>query len=140
MNPQFHLSLPCRHLEATRRFFTEIIGATVGRQSNLWCDINLFGHQITYTQCGAFRFDYPNYSFEKTILPSFHFGVVLQPAAWNELHDRLEREEFLHTLATEFLAGRVGAHRSFFVQDPNGFLIEFKCSVRRFLSNHIRNV
>jgi extradiol dioxygenase family protein len=127
MNPQFHLSLPCRHLEATRRFFTEIIGATVGRQSNLWCDINLFGHQITYTQCGAFRFDYPNYSFEKTILPSFHFGVVLQPAAWNELHDRLEREEFLHTLATEFLAGRVGAHRSFFVKDPNGFLIEFKC-------------
>lgn len=127
MNPQFHLSLPCRHLEATRRFFTEIIGATVGRQSNLWCDINFFGHQITYTQCGAFRFDYPNYSFEKTILPSFHFGVVLQPAAWNELHDRLEREEFLHTLATEFLAGRVGAHRSFFVKDPNGFLIEFKC-------------
>ncbi len=127
MNPQFHLSLPCRHLEATRRFFTEIIGATVGRQSNLWCDINLFGHQITYTKCGAFRFDYPNYSFEKTILPSFHFGVVLKSAAWNELHDRLEREEFLHTPATEFLAGRVGAHRSFFVKDPNGFLIEFKC-------------
>ena len=127
MNPQFHLSLPCRHLEATRRFFTEIIGATVGRQSNWWCDINLFGHQITYTKCGAFRFDYPNYSFEKTILPSFHFGVVLKNSAWKELHDRLEKEEFLHTPATEFLTGRVGAHRSFFVKDPNGFLIEFKC-------------
>ena len=88
--------------------------------SKVSIDGNCFGHQITYTKCGAFRFDYPNYSFEKTILPSFHFGVVLKPAAWNELHDRLEREEFLHTPATEFLVGRVGAHRSFFVKDPNG--------------------
>ncbi len=126
MNPQFHLSLPCRHIEATRRVFMEIIGASVGRQSNLWCDINLFSHQITYTKCGTFSFDYPNYSFEKTILPSFHFGVVLPAAQWQDLHDRLEREAFLHTPATEFLTGRVGAHRSFFVKDPNGYLIEFK--------------
>ena len=123
---QFHVSLPCRHLEATHNFYTKIIGASVGRKSNLWMDIDLFGHQITFTKCGAYRFDYPNYSFEKTVLPSFHFGVVLPLEQYDVLYQRLSNEDFLFIDTAEFLTGRIGAHKSFFIKDPNGYVIEFK--------------
>ena len=127
MDTNFHISLPCRHVDATRRFYTEIIGATVGRNARNWVDINLFGHQITFSKSGKFKFKYPNYVFERTVLPSFHFGVIMESGKWNGLYKRLKKEDFLFIDATHFLTNKTGAHRSFFIQDPNGYIIEFKC-------------
>lgn len=86
MDVNFHISLPCRHIDATQKFYTKIIGATKGRKSQNWVDINLFGHQITFTKSGNFKFDYPSYIFEKTVLPSFHFGVILSNDVWQDLY------------------------------------------------------
>ncbi len=127
MGHQFHISLPCRHIEATRKFYTKIIGAAMGRSSQLWLDINLYGHQITFTKSGKFSFDYPSYSFEKTVLPSFHFGIILPAAEWDPLYKRMKEEEFLYIDETHFLAQKPGEHKSFFLRDPNGYIIEFKC-------------
>lgn len=127
MESNFHISLPCQHVAATRRFYTEIIGGEVGRFAENWIDINLFGHQITFTKSGKFKFDYPNYVFGRTVLPSFHFGVILSNSKWNGLYKKLKREDFLFIDATHFLTNKVGAHRSFFLRDPNGYIIEFKC-------------
>ncbi len=127
MENNFHISLPCRHVEATRRFYTEIIGGSVGRKAENWVDINLYGHQLTFNKSGKFKFEYPNYIFEKTVLPSFHFGVILANGPWNNLYSQMKKEEFVFIDATHFLAGKKGAHKSFFLRDPNGYIIEFKC-------------
>jgi len=127
MSFPFHVSLPCRHIDATRKFYTKIIGAKVGRKAQNWIDINLFGHQLTFTNSGKFNFDYPSYSFEKTVLPSFHFGIILPLEEWQPLYNRMKSEEFVYIDETAFLKDKTGEHRSFFLRDPNGYIIEFKC-------------
>lgn len=127
MENQFHISLPCLHIAATEKFYTQIIGVTTGRKALNWVDINLFGHQITFTKSGKFNFEYPSYSFEKTVLPSFHFGVILPQDKWATLYANLKKEDFLHIDKTTFLSGKKGAHQSYFLRDPNGYIIEFKC-------------
>lgn len=124
---KFHISLPCRHIEATEKFYTKIIGAERGRKAQNWVDINLFGNQMTFTKSGTFKFDYPSYSFEKTVLPSFHFGVIMPNTQWKELYVKMKAEDFLYIDETHFLAEKPGEHKSFFLRDPNGYIIEFKC-------------
>lgn len=127
MDNRFHISLPCRHIEATEKFYTLIIGAKTGRKAKNWVDIDLFDHQLTFNKSGKFSFQYPSYIFEKTVLPSFHFGVILKNKPWNDLYKKLKSEDFLHIDKTHFLETAKGAHKSFFLQDPNGYIIEFKC-------------
>ena len=44
--PRFHMAFPVIDLESTRKFYSEVLGCTLGRESNKWIDFNLFGHQI----------------------------------------------------------------------------------------------
>lgn len=127
MENPFHVSLPCLHIAATEKFYTQIIGATKGRKALHWVDINLFGHQITFTKSGKFNFEYPSYSFGKTVLPSFHFGVILSDSKWKKLYSKMKKEDFLYIDDAKFLTNKKGAHKSFFLRDPNGYIIEFKC-------------
>jgi extradiol dioxygenase family protein len=46
----FHLSFPVLDLQQTRDFYVETLGADVGRESDEWLDILIWGHQITL-QC-----------------------------------------------------------------------------------------
>ncbi|WP_458628729.1 hypothetical protein [Winogradskyella sp. PC D3.3] len=77
MESSFHMSLPCLSVEDTKNFYTNNIGASIGRTSENWLDINLFNHQLTFIQAEKFNFNSPNYVFEGKLLPSFHFGVII---------------------------------------------------------------
>lgn len=127
MGTPFHLSLPCLDVEHTKHFYLNNIGAFSGRQNENWVDINLFGHQITFTKAGRFDFNNPNYVFEGKILPSFHFGVIINEKTWKALYSKLESNPDLElvTQAT-FLNNKSGEHTSFFIKDPNGYMLEFK--------------
>ncbi|MBC2838489.1 VOC family protein [Robiginitalea sp. SC105] len=122
----FHLSLPCRSISATRAFYVDILGAKAGRQSSQWVDIDLYGNQITFTKTGPFNFQYQSYKFEDSVLPAFHFGVLVSGPELEELLHRLEGLSLELPVNTLFLQDKPGAHRSFFVEDPNGFMVEFK--------------
>ena len=61
------------------------------------------------------------------MLPSFHFGVILSGDLWKKMHNRIKKDGNFHIPETMFLDGKTGEHKSFFVQDPNGYIIEFKC-------------
>lgn len=131
MATQFHLALPCINIQKTRAFYTEIMGAQIGRSSPKWIDVNLFGHQITFTECGPFKFDCNSYSFNGDILPSFHFGIILQKTEWEALLSSLKSKNANIISEVKFLENKTGEHQSFFVKDPNDFTVEFKC----FLNN-----
>jgi extradiol dioxygenase family protein len=125
MESKFHISLPCMHIEATEKFYSQIVGGTIGRKEKNWVDINLYQHQLTFTKSGIFHFEYPKYSFEKTILPSFHFGIILDITDWLKLYQKLKSKVYID-VAT-FLKNKPGEHQSFYLMDPNGYVIEFKC-------------
>lgn len=126
MRKSFHLSLPCLNLVETKSFYIDNIGASMGRFSQNWLDIDLFGHQITFTNAGSFHFSVPNYKFEGSILPSFHFGTILDIESFNEVYNRLRSKNFKITDKTIFLKGEPGEHISFFITDPNEYKVEFK--------------
>jgi len=125
MNTSFHMSLPCLSVKETKSFYTNI-GASIGRATQNWVDINLFGHQITFIKAGKFNFNNPNYVFEGKILPSFHFGVIIDLDKWNGIYSRLKSEDIELVEQTTFLKDKIGEHTSFFVKDPNDYMLEFK--------------
>lgn len=127
MATQFHLALPCINVNKTRTFYTDILGATIGRSAIKWADVNLYNNQITFTECGPFKFECKSYSFNGDILPSFHFGIILNKTEWEEVLKRLKSKKYPIVSEVKFLENKTGEHQSFFVKDPNDFTVEFKC-------------
>lgn len=126
MNALFHISLPCLDIKKTENFYINVIGAKLGRKSENWLDINLYGNQITFSKAGKFNFNNPNYIFEGKILPSFHFGVIIDLATWASIYKELIAKELNIVTKSTFLKNKPGEHLSFFVKDPNGYMLEFK--------------
>lgn len=122
----FHLSLPCSSISKTEDFYISVVGARLGRHSSRWLDVDLFGNQITFTKSGDFNFAYRSYKFEESVLPAFHFGVIMDHETWEALYSKLSASEYDITSETIFLKDKVGEHVSFFIQDPNGYKVEFK--------------
>ncbi|MFN0729958.1 VOC family protein [Polaribacter gochangensis] len=131
MNALFHLSLPCKGIESTKNFYINILGAKLGRNTNQWLDVDLYNHQITFTKSGDFNFAFKNYKFEGTILPSFHFGVILSKEIWSNLYEKLHASKTIFIEKTAFLKDKNGEHISFFVKDPNGYVVEFKHFIKQ---------
>jgi len=126
MNTPFHLALPCNNVEITGDFYVYNLGAKRGRSTENWVDINLFGHQLTFTKAGGFKFDFKNYRLNDQILPAFHFGVIVDVDTWGKTYSRLLAKDLDVTTEVTFLENKIGEHLSFFVTDPNGYKIEFK--------------
>lgn len=127
MSTQFHLALPCISVTKTKTFYTEVLGAAIGRSTVNWVDINLYNNQITFTECGPFKFESKSYSFNGDVLPSFHFGVILDKKEWQTILDRLKSKRQDIASEVKFLENKTGEHHSFFVKDPNDYTVEFKC-------------
>ncbi len=127
MAPQFHLALPCLSISKTRAFYHDLLGAQIGRSSVKWLDVNFYNHQITFTESGPFKFESKSYSFNGQVLPSFHFGVILEREEWKRILNLLKANGVEIVSEVVFLMDKTGEHQSFFVKDPNGFTVEFKC-------------
>jgi len=123
---EFHLALPCKDLEKTKDFYNYKLGAKLGRFTDGWADINLYGNQITFTKAGDFDFNFKNYRLGEQILPSFHFGVIIDLETWGKLYSRLFSMDLEVTTEVTFFENKVGEHLSFFVKDPNDYMVEFK--------------
>ncbi|TXE07048.1 bleomycin resistance protein [Seonamhaeicola algicola] len=127
MNAKFHLALPCINIKETKMFYTQVLGMTLGRHTEKWVDVNLYGNQITFTKTGPFNFSFKEYRLGDHILPSFHFGVIVNAENWGKLYTKLFQDDRLEvTTEVAFMQNKVGEHLSFFVKDPNGYMIEFK--------------
>jgi len=73
------MSLPCLSVKTTKNFYIDNVGASVGRSTQNWVDINLFGHQLTFIKVEKFNFHNPNYVFEgKTALKDFFKIIKLE--------------------------------------------------------------
>lgn len=132
--PPFHLAFPVRDLAATRAFYVDVLGCRTGRESALWIDFDLHGHQISaHLSPGACR-PAPPAGREEFVnevdgdgVPVRHFGVVLAWDAWHALAERLRAAGTSFLIAPRIrFAGKVGEQATFFVEDPSGNALEFK--------------
>lgn len=122
----FHLAINVDDLDAARAFYGGVIGATEGRSAETWVDFDFFGHQLSL-HLGEVMATRDTGRVGEHIVPMPHFGVVLEPAAWDALADRLQAAGLSFVIPpSERFAGQPGAQRTMFFRDPAGNAIEVK--------------
>jgi uncharacterized protein len=124
--PPFHLAFPTPDLAATRAFFVDTLGVTIGRESEAWVDFEFFGHQVTAHRDVTAGAAAKNEVDGKRV-PTLHFGVVLKWEDWEALAERLQGKgvEFVIEPYVRF-AGQTGEQGTFFLREPGGTHMEFK--------------
>ncbi len=122
----FHLAFPVSDLVATRRFYVDVLGCGVGRESERWIDFDFFGHQLTAHLTESARPASHN-PVDGDAVPVPHFGVILDWQAWHELARRLEQRGTAFVIAPRVrFRGQVGEQATMFLTDPCGNHLEFK--------------
>jgi extradiol dioxygenase family protein len=123
----FHLAFPVDDLEATRRFYVDVLGCHPGRTSDRWIDFDFFGHQITAHLVTAGGESTAHNAVDGDRVPVRHFGVILTRGDWDALAARLR------DIGTDFLIeprirfrGEPGEQATLFLLDPSGNALEFK--------------
>ena len=119
--------MPVHDLAAARRFYGDLLGCPEGRSSDTWVDFDLHGHQFVAHLDADRRAATSSNPVDGDDVPVPHFGVLLSPAEWNELADRLVAAgtEFVIAPRTRF-AGQPGEQSTMFLLDPSGNALEFK--------------
>ena len=123
----FHLAFPVYDIDATRRFYAEVLGCDIGRQAERWIDFDFFGHQLSAHLTTRESQPLVSNEDDRQAVPARHFGVVLPPLQWDQLVARLTQQaiDFYIEPYTRF-AGQVGEQRTFFIKDPSDNYLEFK--------------
>ena len=124
----FHLAIPVRDLDATRSFYCNRLGCSVGREAPRWIDFNFFGHQVSVHLVESEEEDtIATNAVDGDRVPSRHFGVVLPWKEWQALKARLEEsgQTFLIAPKVRF-KGEPGEQGTFFLHDPSANALEFK--------------
>ncbi|WP_265587594.1 VOC family protein [Sphingomicrobium arenosum] len=130
--PPFHLAFPVDDLQAARRFYGGLLGCREGRSSDSWIDFDLFGHQVVAHLDPAHDRSARTSAVDGDAVPIFHFGVVLDFAAFDVLAERLRDggADFIIEPRVRFV-GQPGEQRTMFVRDPAGNALEFKAFADR---------
>lgn len=139
---RFHLAMPVHDLAAARGFYGQLLGCQEGRSSEQWVDFDLYGHQFVAhldpnhpgpianaansADTALAKTDLTNI-VDGDAVPVPHFGVLLAPAAWADLAERLTEAgtAFVIEPHTRF-AGEIGEQSTMFLHDPSGNALEFK--------------
>ncbi|HEX8685121.1 MAG TPA: VOC family protein [Pyrinomonadaceae bacterium] len=132
MDTLFHLAFPVHDLAAAREFYGGVLGCPEGRSSDVWIDFDLFGHQIVaHLQPGRAGVGSTN-PVDDHDVPVPHFGVILSPAQFGELAERVRRAgvRFVIEPYVRF-RGEPGEQHTMFFFDPSGNALEFKAFADR---------
>ncbi len=125
MPAPFHLAFSVSDLQAARRFYVDVLGCGVGRESTRWIDFDFFGHQLVAhlaeQAAGASN------PVDGDDVPVPHFGVVLGWDDWHALAERLRAAGVSFVIPPKIrFAGQPGEQATLFFRDPSGNALEFK--------------
>jgi len=123
----FHLAIPVNDISGTRKFYVDILGCTVGRDSNEWIDFDFFGHQLSAHVKPEELIQAKTNPVDGENVPVRHFGIVMEWNDWQVLAKKLEDAgiEFLIKPTIRF-KGQAGEQATMFIKDPSKNALEFK--------------
>ena len=126
INP-FHLAFPIKDIEETKRFYKNVLGCEIGRESDAWVDFNFFGHQLSAHLKPDELTNTKKNKVDGKSVPVRHFGVVLDWEDWHSLSKKLQglKINFIIDPYIRF-EGEVGEQATMFFLDPSGNALEFK--------------
>lgn len=123
MNSQvlFHLAFPVTDIAQTKAFYVGGLGCELGRESPSALILNLCGHQIVA------HVTREPLTPQQGIYPR-HFGLIFTSESdWEALLERAQQKQLnFYQEAKRRFPGLPTEHRTFFLEDPFGNLLEFK--------------
>lgn len=124
--PLLHLAFPVSNLEATRNFYVDILGCSVGRCDEEWIDFDFFGYQIT-----AHLVDYSPIVSSNAVsghgVPVPHFGLIMSWEDWHRAVDHMNYIGVAFRVTPHIrFKGAPAEQATFFLEDPTGNCLEFK--------------
>ena len=122
----FHLAFPVDDLPAARKFYTEVLGCTTGREKEESCVFNFYGHQIVAHRVPKC----PNYPLARLMerrCLQCTLDWFWKWDDWQELKTKFEAEniEFVIGPYTRY-EDQPGSQATMFIKDPCGNHLEFK--------------
>ena len=126
--PPFHLAIPVDDLIAADAFYHGLLGCAHGRRSDKWIDYDFFGHQLVAHLSPADCARAKTNEVDGHQVPARHFGVVMAPADWRALAEKLQKAKADFIIEPDIrFKGEAGEQGTFFIRDPAGNALEFKC-------------
>ena len=126
--PRFHLAVPVDDLDAAARFYGDVLGCPRGRESDIWIDWNLEGHQVVthLDRTGRERVAVRN-QVDNDHVPVPHYGLILDIERFHALAQRLSDAAVRFEIEPHVrFEGEAGEQWTMFVLDPAGNALEFK--------------
>lgn len=123
----FHLAIPVDDVAIARAFYVDTLGCGVGRESEKWVDLDLFGHQLVCHEVDGPGRRGDSNPVDGHDVPVPHFGVVLTMERWRELAERLASRGIRFIIEPYIrFEGEPGEQATMFFTDPAGNALEFK--------------
>lgn len=127
MKAKFHLAFKIKDIESTIKFYHDILGCKIGRQTENWIDFDFFGHQLSaHISKKIPVLDYSG-KVEKLKVPIPHFGCILNNKDFNIVKQQLQKNklDFIVKPQTRY-RNEKGEQQTMFVLDYSNNPIEFK--------------
>ena len=124
----FHVAVPVYDLEEARQFYVDHFDCEIGRTSDHWVDLNLFGHQfVLHLKPKEEKSGNHFNPVDGHEVPVPHYGVVLDWETWEILAEKLRAKQVKFQIEPYIrFQGEVGEQATMFLFDPSGNALEFK--------------
>lgn len=130
MSAIVHLAIPAGDLKNTLKFYTDVLGCTLGAgEEGRWQDVNFWGNELTLHQSEeampAVRHDV---DMGAVLVP--HFGVHLSEEDFAGVKQRIADAglQYIDEPYRRFKGGEQ-EQETFFINDPNNNVLEIKTMV-----------
>jgi extradiol dioxygenase family protein len=127
MSNSFHLAIPAGDLEKAEAFYTKILECKTGnREKDKWVDVDFWGNELTLHQT-SMKLPRERHAVDMGDVPVPHFGVHLKKEVYEKIKSNIElnKIKFIDKPYTRF-KGTEFEQNTFFVEDPNGNVLELK--------------
>ncbi len=123
----FHLAVPAGDISVALEFYKGVLGCKTGNQEEgHWIDIDFWGNELTLHQTETRQHrERHHVDMGEVCVP--HFGVHLDEDVFQDLKRRIEASDvdYLDKPYRRF-KGTKFEQETFFVEDPNGNVLEIK--------------
>jgi extradiol dioxygenase family protein len=128
MSIPFHLAFSVKNIEATKKFYVEVLGGIVTKSTDHWLNVNFYGHQLSIHENPQMRSDRKTIMVEDKEVPLHHFGVILKKSDWENLAKKLKKLKIKFLIEPKLKHEKQVCEQAImFLKDPSGNGIEFKC-------------
>jgi hypothetical protein len=128
MSIPFHLAFSVKNIEATKKFYVDVLGGTVTKSTEHWLNVNFFGHQLSIHENPQMKSDRKTITVEDKEVPLHHFGVILKKSDWENLAKKLQKLKIKFLIEPKLKHEKQVCEQAImFLKDPSGNGIEFKC-------------